>query len=91
MPALADDDVVVHGNAERGGDIDDRLRHLDVGLRRRGITARMVVHQQTQSEIALENNSLGHGAKIIGVWVGDRFSVLDRDKPGQAHGVFASI
>src|SRR5438105_2268493 len=30
MPVPADDDVVVHGNAERGGDIDDRLRHLDV-------------------------------------------------------------
>jgi len=24
MPVLADDDVVVHGNAERGRDVDDR-------------------------------------------------------------------
>ena len=30
MPVLADDDVVVHGNAERGGDLDDRLGHVDV-------------------------------------------------------------
>ena len=35
MPVLADDDVVVHGNAERGRNVDDRLRHLDIGLRRR--------------------------------------------------------
>ena len=34
---LADDDVVVHGNAERLGDLDDRLRHLDVGAARRRI------------------------------------------------------
>ena len=33
VPVLADNDVVVHGNAERGGDIDDRLGHLDVRLR----------------------------------------------------------
>jgi hypothetical protein len=31
MSAFADDDVVVHGNAERRRDIDDRLHYLDVG------------------------------------------------------------
>jgi hypothetical protein len=41
---LADDDVIVHGNAERAGDGDDLLGHLDVGLRRRRI-ARGVVMQ----------------------------------------------
>ena len=40
MAVLADDDVVVHGEAEWGGDIDDRLGHLDVGLRRRRIAAK---------------------------------------------------
>ena len=45
MPVLADDDVVVHGNAERGGDLDDRLGHMDVGLRGRRIAGGMVVHQ----------------------------------------------
>jgi hypothetical protein len=29
---FADDDVVVHGDAERLGDVDDGLGHLDVGL-----------------------------------------------------------
>jgi hypothetical protein len=28
MPVLADDDVVMDGNAERAGDLDDRLGHL---------------------------------------------------------------
>ena len=31
MPVAADDDVVVHGNAERLGDFDDSLRHPGVG------------------------------------------------------------
>lgn len=44
MPVLADDDVVVDGDAERGGDLDDRLGHLDIGLRGRGIAGGMVVH-----------------------------------------------
>ena len=34
MAVLADDDVVVHGNAERGGDVDDGFGHLDIRLRR---------------------------------------------------------
>jgi hypothetical protein len=28
-----DDDVVVHGDAEWGSDIDDRLDHLDIRVR----------------------------------------------------------
>ena len=35
MPVLADDDVIVHGNAERVRDVDDCFRHLDIYLRRR--------------------------------------------------------
>ena len=46
MSILADDDVVVHGNAERLGDVHDRFRHLDVGLRRRGITGGVVVRRE---------------------------------------------
>ena len=49
MSAPADDNVVVRGDAERGGDVDDRFRHLDVRTRRRGIAARMVVHQDDRS------------------------------------------
>ena len=45
VPVLADDDVVVHGDAERCCDVDDRFGHLDVGLRRRGIAGGMVVHE----------------------------------------------
>src|SRR5258705_13519353 len=53
MPVLADDDVVVHGNAERGGDIDDRLRHLDIGLRRRRVAGGTVVHEAAAADIGL--------------------------------------
>ena len=47
VAVLADDDVVVHGDAERAGDVDDRLRHLYVGVRWRRIARRMVVQQTT--------------------------------------------
>jgi len=43
VPFLADDDVVVHGDAERGRHGDDLLRHLDVGAGRSGIPGRMIV------------------------------------------------
>ena len=31
MTILADDDVVMHGDAERPGGVDDQLGHLDIG------------------------------------------------------------
>ena len=37
MAVLADDDVVMHGDAEQGGDVGDCPGHLDVGLRGRGV------------------------------------------------------
>jgi hypothetical protein len=49
MPVLADDDVVVHDDAERVGDIDDAAGHLDIGLRRRRIAGGMVVQQDTMA------------------------------------------
>jgi hypothetical protein len=54
MPVLADDDVVVHGNAERGGDIDDRLGHMDIGLRRRRVAGGMVVHDALETTYRIE-------------------------------------
>jgi hypothetical protein len=36
MPASADDNVIVHGGAERAGDVDDRLGHLDIRVRGEG-------------------------------------------------------
>jgi hypothetical protein len=32
MAFLADDDVIVHGDAERARNVDDRLCHLNVGV-----------------------------------------------------------
>jgi hypothetical protein len=45
MPLLADDDMVVHGNAERLCHLDDLLGHLDIGARRRRVAGGVVVHQ----------------------------------------------
>lgn len=44
---LADDDVIVHGDAERLRYRDDAVRHVDVGARGRWIAGGMVVHQPT--------------------------------------------
>ena len=54
MPVFADDDVVVDGNAERGGDIDDRFRHLDIGLRGRRIAGGVVMHHALEISYLVE-------------------------------------
>lgn len=58
MPVLADNDVVVHGDAERRGDVDDRLGHLNVGLRRRRIAGGMVVEQSSINVYRIEPSSI---------------------------------
>lgn len=45
MPILADDDVVVHFDAQRLGHLDDGARHLDVGVGGRRVATRVVVDQ----------------------------------------------
>ena len=54
MPTSADDDVVVHGNAERACDIDDRFRHLDIRLRRRRIAGGVVVLDSLETTYRIE-------------------------------------
>ena len=54
VPAFADDDVIVHGNPQRLCDVDNRLGHLDVGLRWRGIAGGMVVDQAAESSYCVE-------------------------------------
>jgi hypothetical protein len=53
MPALADDDVVVHGDAQRPRDIDDGFGHLHTCLRRRRVAGGMVVHEHIASAMQL--------------------------------------
>jgi hypothetical protein len=53
VAVLADDEMIVHGDAERARDFDDRPRHLDVGARGSGVAGGMVVHEQTASTIPL--------------------------------------
>ena len=43
MAVLADDDVVMHRDAERAGGFHDRLRHVDIRPRRGRIARGMVV------------------------------------------------
>src|SRR5215469_5890020 len=45
VAVLADDEVVVHGDAQRARDLDDCARHVDVGARGSGIARGMVVHE----------------------------------------------
>ncbi len=45
MTFFADDDVVVHGNAERARHGNDLVRHLDIGARGCRVAGRVVVHQ----------------------------------------------
>jgi len=47
VAVFADDEMVVHGDAERPCDLDDRLRHLDVGARGSRIAGGMVVQERT--------------------------------------------
>jgi hypothetical protein len=46
MPALADDEVVVDGDAEALARLDDRAGDIDIGAARRGVAARVVVEQR---------------------------------------------
>jgi len=45
MQAAADDQVIVHSDAERGGCPDDILRDRDIRGRGHRVTGRMIVHQ----------------------------------------------
>ena len=47
----SDDQMVVHDNAEGLGDVDDVLRHANVGGRGRRIAGGMVMRQYTRSII----------------------------------------
>jgi len=60
MPVLTDDDVVVHGNAEQRGNVDDRPGHPDVGLRRRRVAGGVIVHEASTSNITLNTRCFLH-------------------------------
>ncbi len=54
MPVLADDDVIVHGDAERTGDVDDRACYLDIRLRWRRIAGGVVVQQDNGASYQID-------------------------------------
>jgi hypothetical protein len=53
MPAAADDEMVVHGDAERRGRLHDVLGDGDVGLGWRRVARRVIVEQATSVYIYL--------------------------------------
>src|SRR5439155_7037171 len=71
MPVLADDEVIVQGDAERAGDVDDRFCHLDIRLRWRRIAGRVVVHETTIAAIGLSTLSFFRLKKTLGMSIGD--------------------
>jgi hypothetical protein len=58
MPVLADDDVIVHGNAERSGNVDDGAGHLDIGLRWRRVAGGVIMHQNDRGGRACQTDYL---------------------------------
>ncbi len=49
MSVLADDDVVVHRDPERRGNLNDLPRHLNISRGRRRIAGGVIVHQNDRS------------------------------------------
>jgi hypothetical protein len=70
MPVLADDDVIVHGDAERPGDVDDRARHLDIRLRRRWIARGVIVHDIVPANTMLKSGEISSLARRMGAAIG---------------------
>ncbi len=54
MSVLADDDVIVHGNTEWTGNVDDRFCHLDIHRRRRRIAGGVVVQDALETTYRIE-------------------------------------
>jgi hypothetical protein len=67
VPLLADDDVVMDGNAQWLCHVDDRLRHRNVGARRRWIAGRMIVHQPIVRVTAFIRTNRGRGLGAVTV------------------------
>ena len=66
MPVLADDDVVVHGNSQWLRDFLDRLRHLDIGARRRRVAGGVIMEKQTIGFRCLKYISKFAHTKMVG-------------------------
>ena len=79
MPVLAHNDVIVHRDPERRGNVDDSLGHLDIRLRRRRIAGGVVVQQAAESSYCVETKEY---IGVIDLYRGgdwERFSMLTND------------
>ena len=71
MAFLADDDVVVHGDAERARHRNDLLRHLDVGARRRRVAGGVIVDETSVVAIQLMSRTILSMPIHLGTRIGD--------------------
>jgi hypothetical protein len=66
VAVLADDDVVMHRDAERLPGVDHRLGHLDVGAGRRRIARGVVVHEAAAFvKTMILRRQTGSGASLV--------------------------
>ena len=70
MAFLAHDDVVMHRDAQGLGDLDDRLRHLDVGAGRRRVAGGVIVNELTHCPRALKSEVFSVVAGELGAATG---------------------
>ena len=70
MPIAADDDVVVHRDAERLRHVDDRLCHVDVGARGRRVAGGMIVDEPIRCSRELKSVSLRSSLGELGAAIG---------------------
>lgn len=76
MSVLADDDVVMHRDAERFCGVDDDLGHVDIGARWCWVATRMVVERPTKLNMVLNFQRffdvLAEQVPVIGIGFCDR-------------------
>ncbi len=90
MPVLADDNVVMHRDPERSGDVHDLPRHLDIDRGRCRIAGGMIVHRTTLRTIQMRSLTILFQAITVGGVDWERFEMTKRDHHGEACSVLGS-
>ena len=80
MAVAADDDVIMHGDTERLGNVDDRFRHADIGLRRRRVAGRVIVHEHSEAAMFFTLLAFLRNPNWLGPAIGDGSTIANRDR-----------
>ena len=81
MPAAADDQMVVHGDAEGSGRLDDVAGDRDVGLGRGRVAGRVVVHDTINMDYRIDKYDI---FRLISDVRGRRLGTVRRDAAGSS-------